>query len=577
MSGPWATTARRTLAAVAVGLGAMLALAAPAAADAQDVVTAFDETITLDAHGTAHVVIDLTMDFGSSPNHGPYLTYPVKRHYDATYDRIFRFSHIRAQSSDAPAGVDVQDENGWNQIRIGDPDRTVTGSHTYRISYDVDGWVNPADYPFPSGPLDHDELYLNVIGDRWTMPLDNVNVTVVGPAAVTDATCYTGPTGSTTRCDAVSADGAGVTYHQQRLSAREPLSVVVAWPAGTFDTAPILQEVWTPERAFAVNPSTGATTGLLTLAGFALVFLRVRRRGRDREYLGLTPGLAPAPGQEAAIGPRRRAAISVQFTPPPDVRPGQLGTLVDEHADVRDVTATIVDLAVRGYLRDRAGRRAGRARARPGLAPGADRQARRRPARLRAPVADRDLRRRLGRPALRPAHDVRVLAGPRAEPALRGRHRPRLVHRQPALGARPMGRGGPRPGGAGRGPDRAAGGPHALGPGGPAGDRGRASGGSRLPGGARADGGRHRCARPDRGLPALPGYCRGRSAALRGGRGPVQQVPAVRGGVRPDRAVDPGLHRARSARASRCPSPPGTSARGATAASGRARAPSSAT
>ncbi len=125
----------------------------------------------------------------------------------------------------------------------------------------------------------------------------------------------------------------------------------MAWPAGTFDTAPILQEVWTPERAFAVNPSTGATAGLLTLAGFALVILRVRRRGRDREYLGLTPGLAPAPGQEAAIGPRRRAPISVQFTPPPDVRPGQLGTLVDEHADVRDVTATIVDLAVRGYLR----------------------------------------------------------------------------------------------------------------------------------------------------------------------------------------------------------------------------------
>ncbi len=184
--------------------------AAPAAADSQDVVTAFDETITLDADGTAHVVIDLTMDFGSSPNHGPYLTYPVKQHYDATYDRIYRFSHIRAQSADAPADVDVQDENGWNQIRIGDPDRTVTGSHTYRISYDVDGWVNPADYPFPKGPLDHDELYLNAIGDRWTMPLDNVSVTVVGPAAVTDATCYTGPTGSTTPCDAVNADGATV-------------------------------------------------------------------------------------------------------------------------------------------------------------------------------------------------------------------------------------------------------------------------------------------------------------------------------------------------------------------------------
>jgi hypothetical protein len=32
------------------------------------------------------------------------------------------------------------------------------------------------------------------------------------------------------------------------------------------------------------------------------------------------------------------------------VRPGQIGTLVDERADVIDVTATIVDLAVRGHL-----------------------------------------------------------------------------------------------------------------------------------------------------------------------------------------------------------------------------------
>jgi uncharacterized membrane protein YgcG len=50
----------------------------------------------------------------------------------------------------------------------------------------------------------------------------------------------------------------------------------------------------------------------------------------------------------------------VQFEPPPGLRPGQLGTLIDEKADPRDVTATIVDLAVRGYLRiDEAGEAGG--------------------------------------------------------------------------------------------------------------------------------------------------------------------------------------------------------------------------
>ena len=37
--------------------------------------------------------------------------------------------------------------------------------------------------------------------------------------------------------------------------------------------------------------------------------------------------------------------------PPEDLRPGQAGTLLDGVAHPRDITGTIVDLAVRGYLR----------------------------------------------------------------------------------------------------------------------------------------------------------------------------------------------------------------------------------
>ena len=47
----------------------------------------------------------------------------------------------------------------------------------------------------------------------------------------------------------------------------------------------------------------------------------------------------------------REAETPVEFVPPDDLRPGQLGTLVDFKANPLDVTATIVDLAVRGYLK----------------------------------------------------------------------------------------------------------------------------------------------------------------------------------------------------------------------------------
>ena len=47
--------------------------------------------------------------------------------------------------------------------------------------------------------------------------------------------------------------------------------------------------------------------------------------------------------------PRLRP-IAAQYEPPDQLTPGEAGTLVDNSADMRDITASIVDLAVRGYM-----------------------------------------------------------------------------------------------------------------------------------------------------------------------------------------------------------------------------------
>lgn len=334
---------------LALAAAALLVTAAPASAD-DDRVASYTQAITLAADGTAHVVLDLVVDFGSSPNHGPYLTLPVKQRYDDTRDRVFRVTDVEATSRTAPAPVDTEEEAGLLVVRIGEEDTTVTGEHTYRISYDVQGWVNPAGYAFPAGPLEHDELYLDAVDRAWTMPIDRASVTVTGPTGPIDVACYAGPVGSTDECDRLTPTSGGARFDQRGLQPYQPLTVALAWPAGTFDAEPLLQERWSAGRAFALTPWTGAGAVLVGLVGTGLVVGRARRRGRDQAFLGLTPGLTPAPGQTAATGPRPALPVSVQFAPPPGLRPGQLGTLVDEHADVRDVTATLVDLAVRGYL-----------------------------------------------------------------------------------------------------------------------------------------------------------------------------------------------------------------------------------
>ncbi|OYO18058.1 hypothetical protein CGZ93_15955 [Enemella dayhoffiae] len=80
------------------------------------------------------------------------------------------------------------------------------------------------------------------------------------------------------------------------------------------------------------------------------------RRSADQIFAGVTPGLFPLPGQpqrvERVRGGREYAGpVAVQFQPPRDLAPGLVGTVVDGHAELRDVTATIIDLAVRGFLR----------------------------------------------------------------------------------------------------------------------------------------------------------------------------------------------------------------------------------
>lgn len=333
------TTVARAAPAAATPVAAVPAAATPIAAggsdaarfdaatsDAKDVVRRYDATITVDGSGTATVVLDLDVDFGTEPNRGPFLTYVVREVHDDTRDRVYRLTDVQATSSTGAADeVHLQESGGLLEIRIGDPDRQdLTGVHSYRVTFQAEGWVDTAE----TSDGDTDELYLDVVGDGWEVPLEDVRVAVHGPADVVAARCFT-PDGG------CSGDHTGRTavFRQDGLAAGEPLTVAVAWPAGTFgDVQPILQERWAASRAFAVTPWTVGVSFMVVGSGLWWLVHRVRTHGRD----------APAGAHGGHVG--------VQVTPPPGLRPGQLGTLVDERADPHDVTATLVDLAVRGYL-----------------------------------------------------------------------------------------------------------------------------------------------------------------------------------------------------------------------------------
>ncbi|MCM3660977.1 DUF2207 domain-containing protein [Georgenia satyanarayanai] len=306
--------------------------------------------------GTVRVEVDLTYDFGDEEAHGPFLVLAELQEIEGDPDHYRRLtvSDVTAESATgAPADLRVEHDGGAIQLFIGDEDVEVTGAHDYRVTYTVDGLSTPE----ATGPdaTVRDELYWNVVAPGgFDVPIEDVTVAVTGPVPPEASACYVGRTGSDDACDgAGESRGERVDFFHERLDEGEGLSVAVGWPAGTLVGAePVHEPRRTWSNTFQLGPLTGGAAGLATVLGAGAAVVVASRRGRDEAYLDLTPGLAPADGQAGTVGPaRRRQAVAVRFTPPDDVRPGEVGTLHDEVADSRDVSATLVDLAVRGYLR----------------------------------------------------------------------------------------------------------------------------------------------------------------------------------------------------------------------------------
>jgi hypothetical protein len=332
-------------------VGATVFVAAPAAHADDETIHSYAVTVSVGADGTAHVQEVIDYDFGSNQRHGIYRNIPVRYPYppDDRYERVLKIDNLHV-SSDAPDDVKTSNEGNTFVIRIGDEDTTVSGEHTYTITYDVRGALNAFS--------EHVELSWNAVGNEWDVPVEQARATVTMPGPVTGTTCFAGYEGSQLSCDDVRTDGSTATFTQGSMGSYQGLTVVVGAPVSAFAAGaaqPILDEKFAVSRAFA--PSPGAILGSIAVLvlGIGGVLSLLWRRGRDRVWPGVTPGLDPPAGTAGDVEARRGLFTdpegAIEWKPPRDLRPAQVGIILDERADVLDISSTVVDLAVRGYLR----------------------------------------------------------------------------------------------------------------------------------------------------------------------------------------------------------------------------------
>jgi uncharacterized membrane protein YgcG len=315
-------------------------------ADEGWVIKSFISSIRINADATISIQESIQADFGNLSKHGIFRTIPIRYRYDDTHDRYYDLEVKSVTNGVSPLPYTAYVDGFDQVIKIGDPNRTVTGGQYYVISYTVRGAMNSFS--------DHDELFWNVDGASWPVPKEFVGAVVQLPStAYKAAACYEGPTGSRQTCGyGLSQNSNSVTYSTTRpLASNEQMSVVVSLNKGAVNVPRPLLEARSrqfPQDAFEINPLTVGLGLFVLLGGLALIFRFWLLHGRDREYLTryyTTDGAADRLQPLFEHDP-----IVVEFDPPQKLRPAQLGLILDESADTKDVTATIVDLAVRGFL-----------------------------------------------------------------------------------------------------------------------------------------------------------------------------------------------------------------------------------
>jgi hypothetical protein len=298
-------------------LFALLALGAGRAA--AEAIPEFSVEVFLEENGAFTVLERIRYDFGGAQRHGIYREIPLEGGEGFGEARRIRLD-VREVTDAGGAPRPWRDETAGGRVhlRIGDPDVTVTGVHDYWISYRVRRAVRFL--------ADRDELAWNVTGNDWRVPIGRAEARVYlpgsGETAAARLRCFAGPYGSKRDACTARAEASSVVFEAEGLRPSDGLTAVIALPKG------VLREPSGAERALEWLADGGAWP-LLPLAALGLLFALWRSRGVD----------------EGA-----RDAVPVRYEPPEGLTPAEVGTLLDESADVADLNATLLDLAVRGYL-----------------------------------------------------------------------------------------------------------------------------------------------------------------------------------------------------------------------------------
>lgn len=278
----------------------------------------FAVDITINKNGSFLVYENIIYDFGLNYKHGIYRDIPIG-------NLAIRVLKV-VDEAGLPYIFKTSRENNYLRIQIGDPSATINGEHAYNIFYNVQNGLRY----FP----DHDELYWNITGNEWDVPIQNAKAKVILSKEMADLpgedikfACFTGTLGSkASECQyswLMDKEGEIVFSTIRNLNPHEGLTIVLGWPKGIVEQpffAPLI--IWF-QNFWPI---------LIPVLTFIFLFKEWWKKGKD---------------------PRLKKTIVAQYDPPDNLRPIEVKLIMDEKLEKDDIPALIIDLAVRGYIKIR--------------------------------------------------------------------------------------------------------------------------------------------------------------------------------------------------------------------------------
>ncbi len=281
-------------------------------------ITTFESNITVHIDATISVTEKINYDFETESRHGIFRTIPLGNN-DGSEILVKNVSVKDEKGNDYTF---TKTSNNNITIKIGDPNKTISGRHTYIISYDVQNALVSF--------TDFDELYWNVTGNDWQVPMGQVSATIsfenIKNEQIKQFSCYQGIQGSTDQCELRNENGILQTT-VTNLSPGQGLTVAVGIEKGTISgISRIGGQTQQPRHIHPIFKIISVVMSAFAVVGAAWY-----------RFFVITD-------------PRSKNPVVPWYEPPANLVPIAIGTLIDKRVDSTDLTAQIISLAERGYV-----------------------------------------------------------------------------------------------------------------------------------------------------------------------------------------------------------------------------------